>query len=511
MAFSRKHANSAIKFFERYLRHTKGRYAGVPFILEDWQKRDIIRPIFGRMGPDGYRQYRQVLVEIPRKNGKSEIGAGVALKLLCADGERGAEVYSAAADRDQAALVYSVAEPMVQMSPVLSARCRITASRKNIVYKRTASRYRVISAEGRRQHGLNPSGIIFDEVHTQRDRRLWDALQMGTDVRSQPLVFAPTTAGIPDDAPLWWDLHEYARQVREGVFEDPTFYSVFYGASPDDDFDDPKVWRKANPALGSFLSFEKFEAAWRRAKRIPSEWNEFLRYRLNVPTQQADRWLSLEEWDACGGQIDWANFRGRECVAGIDLSTRRDITALVLAFKLDDDRIALKSHFWLPQANVPTRLEPWVRAGYIETTPGNAVDYAAVRRRLNELGTEYAIKEITFDEWNAQNLATELTNDGFEVSLQRFGLKSMSWPSKEFETWISEKMILHDRNPVLRWMADCVAVRVGPTATICPTKPDRYKSEKRIDGIVAAILAFGRLVVTDDGTQYIDPHVRAVG
>jgi len=193
------------------LRHTKGRYAGVPFILEDWQKRDIIRPIFGRMGADGYRQYRQVLVEIPRKNGKSEIGAGVALKLLCADGERGAEVYSAAADRDQAALVYSVAEPMVQMSPVLSARCRITASRKNIVYKRTASRYRVISAEGRRQHGLNPSGIIFDEVHTQRDRRLWDALQMGTDVRSQPLVFAPTTAGIPDDSPLWWDLHEYAR------------------------------------------------------------------------------------------------------------------------------------------------------------------------------------------------------------------------------------------------------------------------------------------------------------
>jgi len=299
--------------------------------------------------------------------------------------------------------------------------------------------------------------------------------------------------------------------VREGVFDDPTFYSVFYGASPDDDFDDPKVWHKANPALGSFLSFEKFEAAWRRAKRIPSEWNEFLRYRLNVPTQQADRWLSLEEWDACGGQLDWASFRGRECVAGIDLSTRRDITALVLAFKLDDDRIALKSHFWLPQANVPTRLEPWVRSGYIETTPGNAVDYAAVRRRLNELGTEYAIQEITFDEWNAQNLATELGNDGFQVSLQRFGLKSMSWPSKEFETSISEKMILHDRNPVLRWMADNVALRTDSSGNICPVKPDRYKSEKRIDGIVAAILAFGRLVVTDDGSQYIDPHVRAVG
>lgn len=489
MPFDRKKADAACSFFSRYLRHTKGKFAGTPFLLESWQSEQIVGPIFGEVDDAGNRRYRLVFVEIPRKNGKSEVAAGVALKLTLADNEPAAETYSAAADREQAAIVYDVAAQMVRQHPALRARCKITDSRRNIAVPKTASRYRVVSADGGRQHGLNPSGVIFDEVHTQRRRALWDAMTMGSDTRVQPLTFAITTAGVPDEAPVWWDLHEYARQVREGIFKDDTFLSVHFGANQGDDFDDPAVWKKANPALGTFLDFDKFRANWQRAKRIPGEWNEWLRYRLNVPTQQADRWLSIAQWDECGGLIDWDSLSRSRCHAGLDLSTRRDITALVLSFPREDSSVWLRPFFWLPEANLPQRLMPWVRDGLIEVTPGNAVDFSFVRARINELAKQYQIESIGFDPWNAAQLAQELGGDGMNMIEWRFGLRTMSGPSKEFESAVAEGSIRHDGNPVLRWMADCVSIRSDASGNIIPVKPDRLKSEKRIDGIVASIIA----------------------
>lgn len=500
MPFDAKKADAACQFFSRYLRHTKGRFAGTPFLLEPWQSDQIIRPLFGEVGDDGFRRYRLAYIEIPRKNGKSELAAGIALKLALADGEHSAEVYSAAADREQAAIVYDVAAQMVRQHPTLRARTRITDSRRNIAVPKTASKYRVVSADGGRQHGLNPSGVIFDEVHTQRRRALWDAMTMGSDTRVQPLTFAITTAGVPDDAPVWWDLHEYARQVREGIFKDDSFLSVHFGAEPGDDYDDPKVWKKANPALGTFLDLEKFRANWQRAKRIPGEWNEWLRYRLNVPTQQADRWLSIAQWDGCGELTNWDALSRSRCFAGLDLSTRRDITALVLAFPGEDGKIRIRPFFWLPEANLPSRLQPWVRDGLIELTPGNAVDFAFVRSRINELAKQYQIESIGFDPWNCAQLATELGGDGMNMIEWRFGLRTMSGPSKEFESAVAEGSLRHDCNPVLRWMADCVSIRSDASGNIIPVKPDRLKSEKRIDGIVAAIIARA-LAVADANEQ----------
>lgn len=501
MPYDQEKADKACRFFEKYLRHTKGKYAGSPFILEPWQ-REIVGRIFGTVNDDGTRQYQQVLVEIPRKNGKSEMGAGVALKLLLADAEPSAEVYSAAADREQAALVYDVAAQMVRMNRDLGRRCKITDSKRNIAVPKTASKYRVVSADGGRQHGLNPSGVIFDEIHVQRNRRLWDALSMGSDTREQPLIFAPTTAGVPDEAPVWWDLHEYARQCREGLFDDKSFLSVHYGAETTDDYDDPAVWKKANPALGSFLSLEKFRQAWQRARRIASEWNEFLRYRLNVPTQTADRWLSLQQWDACKGEVDWEAMRGAECYAAVDLSTRRDITALVLAFRSEAGKIRYLPHFWLPSENVPTRLKPWVQAGLIETVQGNAIDYQAVRTRVNEMAKKYDLRTLAFDPWNANQIGQDLMGDGINVVEMRFGIRSMTGPSKEFESLIADGRVEHDGNPVLRWMADCVSIRSDSNGNIMPVKPDRLKSEKRIDGIVAAVMATALASVPDDGAFY---------
>lgn len=497
MPFDKAKADSAVNFFRRYLRHTKGKYAGSPFILEPWQEHDIIRPLFGTVNEDGTRQYGTFFCEIARKNGKSEMGAGVALKLTTADREPSAEVYSVAADREQAAVVYDVAAQMVRQSPYLRARCRITDSRRNISVAKTGSYYRVLSADGGRQHGKNPSGVIFDEVHTQRRRALWDAMTMGSDTRSQPLIFAITTAGVPDEAPVWWDLHEYARQVREGIFKDPSLLSVHYAADLNDDFDDPKVWKKANPALGSFLSFEKFKAAWARARRIPGEWNEFLRYRLNVPTQQADRWLNIQEWDQCAERVDWSAFRGRRCFAGLDLSTRRDLTALVLAFP-EDRGVYLRPYFWLPEDNCPQRLRPWVDAGHIQLTPGNTVDYGFVKAQLRECASQFRIENLAYDPWNATQLAQELQTERLPVMEFRFGIRSMSEPSKEFESRIGERRIIHDGNPVLRWNVDCASMRSDASGGIIPVKPDRLKSEKRIDGVVAAIMATA-LATAHDG------------
>lgn len=506
MPFDAKKADAGVEFFRRYLRHTKGKYAGSPFILEDWQANEIIRPLFGTVNDDGTRRYRLAYVEIPRKNGKSEVAAGVALKLLTSDGEPGAEVYSAACDREQASLVYDVAAQMVRQHPALRGRCKITDSRKNIAVPKTGSKYRVVSADGGRQHGLNPSGVIFDEVHTQRKRALWDAMTMGSDTRVQPLIFAISTAGVPDDAPVWWELHEYARQVREGIFDDPTLFSIHYGANHDDDFDDPAVWKRANPALGTFLSLDSFRAGWQKARRIPGEWNEWLRYRLNVPTQQADRWLSLPEWDACADRIDPTALRGRECYAGLDLSTRRDITALVLAFP-GEDGIRLRSYFWLPADHCPQKLRPWVDAGHITLTPGNTVDYSFVRHQINEIAKEYNLVGLGHDPWNAAQLAQELQGDGLPVVEWRFGIKTMSEPSKEFEARIAERRIRHDGNPVLRWMVDCASLRSDASGGVIPVKPDRLKSEKRIDGVVAAIMAVGQASTQE---QVISPRAYAL-
>jgi phage terminase large subunit-like protein len=508
--FDEDKANRGVLFFERYLRHTKGRFANTPFLLYDWQK-ELVREMFGRMNEDGTRQYRQVFLEVPRKNGKSEMAAGVALKLLLADGEPSAEIYSAASDREQAANVYDVAAQMVRNQPAFSRRVRITDSRRNIAVPKTASKYRVVSADGGRQHGLNPSGVIFDEVHTQRRRGLWDAMTMGSDTRTQPLFFAITTAGVPDEAPVWWDLHEYARQVREGVFKDSTFLAIHYGAQHGDDFDDPAVWRKANPALGTFLDFDKFEANWRRARRIPSEWNEWLRYRLNVPTQQSDRWLDLQEWDACGERIDWGALNGVECVCGVDLSSRSDITALVLLFRCADGMVRVRPYFWLPEERVPSRLKPWVHSGLIQTTPGGAVDYGYIRKTIGDLRAQYSVKSLLFDEWNAQQIGAELIQDGLNVMTTRFGPRSMTGPAKELESLIGSRSIRHDGNPVLRWMVDCVSIRSDASGNICPVKPDRLKSEKRIDGVAAMCMGLSALLAPEKEQTVAYFGLRTVG
>lgn len=486
-------ADRVVEFFERFLRHVKGKWAGVRFELQPWQRDNIIRPLFGWKRPDGTRKYRVAYIEIPRKNGKSTIAAGIALYLLFADGEAGAEIYSAAADREQAAIVFETAKAMVEASPALKKRAKIY--KRSIVVPKTGSSYKVLSADAPTKHGLNAHGIVFDELHAQPNRELWDVLTTSTGAREQPLVVAITTAGY-DRNSICWEQHEYARKVLGGVIDDPSFFAYIAAADEQDDWRDPKTWAKANPGLGVTVKREYLEQECKRAIEVPAYQNTFRRLHLNQWTQQEERWLDLAAWDATAGLVVPEKLQGRVCYGGLDLASTTDIAALVLLFPIDDGTYEVVPYFWIPEENMRERenrdrvpYSSWARQGFIIPTPGNVIDYQAIRQKINDLGKVYNIKEIGHDPWNATQLALELAGDGFTMVPIRQGFASMSPPTKELLNLVLAKKLRHGGHPILRWMADSMVVKQDPAGNV---KPDKSKSTARIDGMVALIMAIDR-------------------
>ncbi len=503
--FSEEHAARAERFFERVLQHTKGEWAGKPFDLLDWQ-RDLVRRLFGTLNEDGTRQYRTCYLEVARKNGKSELAAGIALYLLFADGEEGAEVYSAAGDRDQAGIVYNVAAEMIRRSSVLSNRCKIIDSMKRVVIHKTASVYRVLSAEAASKHGYNPSGIVFDELHVQPNRDLWDVLRTGTGTRRQPLTFAITTAGY-DRNSICYELHDYAQKVNSGVIDDPSFLGIVYSADESEDWTEPAVWAKANPSLGVTIKAEYLEGECQRAQTTPAYENTFRRLFLNQWTRQETRWLPLAAWDECGDSVDADDLRGRTGYAGLDLASSIDIAALVLVFP-DGEYYDVLPFFWIPEDTIVDRsrrdrvpYDVWERQGYVIATPGNVIDYKAIKEKVRELAGLYDIQEIAYDRWGMTQLSQDLIDDGANIIPMGQGYASMSPPTKELLKLVLGKKLRHGNNPVLRWMADNMVVTQDPAGNL---KPDKGKSTERIDGLVALIMALDRATRQESTSSVYD-------
>lgn len=486
-------ADLAVQFFGA-LRQTKGRWAGQPMELLPWQEK-IIRDLFGTMRPDGKRQYRTAYIEVPRKAGKSTLSAAIALYLLF-EGEPGAEVYSAAADREQASIVFEQAKAMVEASPELSRFAE--TYRRSIAVPALNASYKVLSADAPTKHGLNAHGIVFDELHAQPNRELWDVLTTSTGAREQPLVVAITTAGY-DRESICYELHEYAKKVRDGVIDDPSFYPVIFAADEQDEWDDPATWHKANPSLGTTVQEEFYLSEARRAKEMPAYQNTFRRLYLNQWTQQATRWIDLSLWDENGGTISGAALRGRTCYGGLDLAAVSDLTAWVMAFPRDDDpeMVDLLCRFWCPEKRLSDssnryrdQYRQWAREGYLTVTPGDATDYAYVREQVLADATQFRIVDLNVDRlFQAHQLATELENEGMTVFGMGQGFLSMATPVAEFHRRLLNRKINHGGNPVLRWMADGVVVKQDPAGNL---KPDKASSQSKIDGIVAAIMALDR-------------------
>lgn len=496
--YDKAKADRAVKFIEN-LCHTKGKWAGKRFWLLPWQEQ-LIRDIFGIVKPDGYRQLRTAFVEICKKVGKSELAAAVALYLLYADNEPSAEVYGAAADRQQASIVFDVARQMVEMSPALLKRSKLMTATKRIVNYGNSGYYQVLSAEVGGKHGFSVSGLVFDEIHTQPNRQLYDVLTKGSsDARQNPLHFIITTAGT-DRHSIAYELHTKAVDILEGRRVDPTFYPVVYGLKDDEDWEDEANWYKVNPSLGYTVDIERLRDAYREAKQNPADEVTFKWLRLNMWVSSTVAWIPDAIFMKGNEEIDLAALEGRDCYGGLDLSSTGDITALVLMFppRDEDEKYILLPFFWVPEETIPQRVKAasvpydiWERQGYLLSTEGNVIHYDFIEKFINDLAEKYHIVEIAVDRWNATQMIQNLEGDGFTMVPFGQGFASMSGPTKDFYRLLMEGKIIHGGHPVLRWMAGNVVVDTDPAGNIKVTKA---KAKEKIDGIVAAIMALDRCI-----------------
>lgn len=501
LVFDEEAGEHAVKFFS-YLRHSKGEWAGKPFDLAPWQQ-FIVSQLFGwKRKKDGLRRFRTAYIEVPRKNGKSTLAAGVGLYMMIGDGEPGAEVYSAATKRDQAKIVWGEAKRMVVNSPEIKKI--VTAHISNLHIVNTASKFEPLGRDADSTDGLNIHCAIVDELHAHDSRDLWDVLKTGMGARRQPLLFAITTAGYNREG-ICYQQKRYAERILAGEIKNDAYFSFITSLDDGDDWRDKKTWAKANPNLGISLNVDDMKLQCKEARELPGEQNAFLCKRLNVWTEQAERWINMEVWSKCnlpGSSI--GQLPGLPCYAGLDLSSKIDLSSLVLLFPPQEssDAWSVLPFFWIPEDSMRERVrrdavpyDQWVNEGYIKTTPGNVIDYDYIRKEVNELGEIYKFQEIGFDDWGATQLTIQLDGDGFTMVPVRQGYKTLSPASKDLERLYIGQKLNHFGNPVLNWMARNVAIMRDPADNI---KPAKNKSEEKIDGIVALVMALSRGMVALD-------------
>lgn len=455
----------------------------------EWQRERVIRPLFDTVSEDGFRTIRTALIGVPRKQGKSPLAAGLGLALLMNDDEPNAEIYAVASDKIQARVVFGEAKRMLYANPALAAECDI---QKEIIYHLpTNSSYEVVSSDAPQKHGLNPHAVIFDELHTQDDRELWDTLTTAQGARRQPLVIAFTTAGF-DSASLCYELFEYGRAVADGRISDPSFHYVWYGADPDDDPFDPATWRKANPSLNVTVPESFYEREFNAARFSPARLAALKRLYLNIWTQTANTWLDIKRWqETTASPVSLEDFRGHYVAGGLDLSAVSDMTALVWSAKIGG-RTKAFARFWLPEEKLKDprngRLyRSWQSEGWLSVTPGRTVSYAAVKAAILEDAGKLLVERLAVDRlFQAHQLMTELSDERLPVTPMSQGFVAMTAPAKELERLLTAGELDAGGNPILQWQAGHVVAQIDPSGNI---KPDRKRSREKIDGIVALVMA----------------------
>ncbi len=507
--FDEESAHNAINWIESYCTFTKGEWSGKPLILEDWQKA-MVANLFGwKSKTENVRRFREVFLYVPRKNGKTETMGAIANYVLFCDGEEGAEIYSAAAEADQAKIVWNVSAKMIRAYKALLDRTKLYT--KSIVHPKTESFYKPITADAKTKHGFNTHCALIDELHAQANEELVDVIETSMGARQQPLLIYMTTADF-DKPSICNKIHDRACKIRDGDYKDPNFLPIIYEALKDkDDWKDPETWRRVNPNYGVSLKENYFERKFQKAMNEPSFENTFKRLHLNMKTEQANRWLKMEDWDNSCQKFNRAEMlqklKGHRCYAGLDLSSTIDTTALVLLFP-DDDFVCIP-WVWIPadtaakkekDDKVPYRM--WKSQGFIETTTGNRIDYAFIEKKILELDKDYKFAGVAFDPYNATQLSINLhETHGLPMFRHQQGYLSMNEPSKRLEADIAKQIVNHGHNPVLRWMAGNVAIKEDPAGNI---KPDKMASFEKIDGIVALIMAYG-CFLQDEGEK-ISPY-----
>lgn len=501
-------ADRVVRFFETQLILIEGEWAGRPFLLEDWQKRHL-RQVFGWKRQDGSRRYRYWFLAIPRKNAKSTLCAGIALYLLYADGEPGAQVYSAAGDSDQAKVVFRIAKAMMMANKKMRSLGKPLYAQIDL--PSVNSFYKAISAEAYTKHGMNAHGIVMDELHVQPNRELFDTLTTSTGSRRQPLTVVITTAG-DNVKSFCYEEWEHALRVASGEEKDESMYVAIYAADKNDDWRNPAVWRKSNPNFGISIKEDYFQQEVQKAINTPSYLNTFKRLHLNIWTEAATAWITKDAWDACGVDVREEDLVGLPCFAGFDLSTVRDLTAFVLCFQYRDGYL-LVPRFWIPLHGIAERSRNdkvsyalWKDQGHILTTTGDTIVKEEVAARVLDECTRFKCKEMIIDQWGLDQKGETVQywlKNGINVGTFKQGFANFKEPTLEFERLVLQKKLYHNKNPILAWNVSCATLEQDSMGNSRPVKPDRLKSSKRIDGVVASIMALARARAVPENKQSV--------
>lgn len=499
-------AERVIRFFERVLIHAKGALAGQPFRLLPFQK-DFIRAVYDPSSADGRRRIREALLMLPRKNGKTQLSAGLGLYATYC-GEMGGQVAVAANSRDQAALLFGAACDMIEMSPILKARTRVSRAQKRLQDTVSRSTFKALSADAGTNHGLDLVAWIYDELHAAPNAELLHTLRTSTGARREPLGIVISTAGFDLQTPLG-ELYQHAKRWQADPTIDPHFHASLYEADPTDDWTEERTWAKANPALDAFRDRDEMRQLCERAKQVPSLADAFRRLYLNCWTQAESSWLDMAAWDACGDAVDDDELVDCEGFAGLDLSANVDLTALMILFRVGE-KIAVRSFAWVPAEGLRDRelrdrvpYKRWANEGLLELIDGPVIDPRIVAARAIEHCRRYRVRRVCFDRWGSAFVVKELESAGLEVAEFGQGFASMSAPTKELQNWILQGRLAHANNPLLRWQASCCTVKSDPAGNVKIVKPDRLKHAKRVDSMVAMVMAAAQLMKDVDTSRSI--------
>jgi phage terminase large subunit-like protein len=509
-----RRAVNAIAFFHEYLVHIKGEWANTPIWLEPWQQA-FIANLLGWKRANGTRRYRKYLLYVPRKNAKTTLAAGLQLEIMCNDGEQGANIDCAAADREQARNLFDVAREMVARDAALEAR--LQRYQYSIAHKDSASAFKVLSADANTKHGGNTHSGVVDELHAQPNSDLYEVLETSSAARRQPLMGGLTTADYERPS-LCNTMHDHAKAVRDGRLDDWQFLPGIWEAELADDWRDPKTWAKANPNLGVSVKPEFLEQAALKAEHQPSFLNTFLRLHLNVRTQQAEKWIDMQAWARCGpsgehGDTSQARRAaepvpvGGKMAVGVDLASTDDFAAMVLAWPEEnpaggEDLIRLRARFWIPESMARERekrgvpVTQWARDGWLTMTPGERIDFATIEAEILGVCRRHGVREPAFDPWGAAQMIQRLQGEGLEPIEYQQSFRLSNDATRHLETLVATDRLRHDGDPVLAWMFGNTTL---DRDTMDNVRPSKKKSGEKIDGVIASMMAVGVLIGRDTG------------
>lgn len=499
----RNDPEKVLQFF-RCLKLVEGEMAGKFYEPMQWHQ-DVVRGLFGPVDDEGYRKVREAYISVPRKNSKSTFCSALACYMLFATGEQGAQVYCVATTAEQGRICFRIIAGMIRQQPTLRGMCRILESRSEILVPSTNSRLKVLSRIAGQAHGLNPSFVIYDELHAATNGDLYAAMLTGSGARREPLLCAITTAGH-SRASICYTKYAYAKRWLSGAIQDDAFFAYIKEPEEGDDWKDPKVWEKVNPGWGISVKPKSIEALARQAIAIPSEENNFRQLYLNEWVSNSKRWLSMDAWDATLSEAKLEDFSDCEFYAGLDLSSTKDLTALCLCCK-QGEYFHLFPYFFLPTDAIDgnkinrAAYQGWQKSGHLIGSIGNVIDYQQIVDKVYELAEKVKIQSVAYDPWNSAWPIAQLAND-FDVVKYSQSFAIMSPASKDFERALLNKTLLHDNNAVMRWCADNVEILTDRAGNIRPVAPSE---ENKVDGIVAGIMAFdlcAKNTMTSDSSIY---------